>query len=53
MSVGDDRATLFMSDGAYRVLAWLIGTPDLYRVSEYTDIGRPGLVASWAEDAFR
>ena len=41
------------SDGAHRVLAWRIGTPDLYRVSEYTDIGRPGLVASWAEDAFR
>ena len=41
------------SDGAYRVLAWRIGTPDLYRVSEYTDIVRPGFVASWAEDAFR
>jgi len=41
------------SDGAYRVLAWRIGTPDLYRVSEYADIVRPGFVASWAEDAFR
>jgi hypothetical protein len=41
------------SDGTYRVLAWRIGTPDLYRVSEYTDIVRPGFVASWAEDAFR
>ena len=41
------------TDGTHRVLAWRIGTPDLYRVSEYTDIERPGFVASWAEEAFR
>ena len=42
------------SDGAYRVLAWRVGTPDVYRVSEYTDLPPPELRRrSWAEDAFR
>jgi hypothetical protein len=41
------------TDGTHRVLAWRIGTQDLYRVSEYVDIERPGFVASWAEEAFR
>jgi hypothetical protein len=40
-------------DGAYRVLAWRVGTPDLYRVSEYTDLPPRNFSASWAEDAFR
>ncbi len=40
------------SAGTYRVLAWRVGTPDLYRVSEYVDIPRQYAIASWAEDAF-
>ena len=40
-------------DGAYRVLAWRVGTPDLYRVSEYTNLPRRNFSASWPEDAFR
>jgi hypothetical protein len=40
-------------DGAYRVLAWRVGTPDVYRVSDYTDLPPRNFSASWAEDAFR
>ena len=40
------------SAGTYRVLAWRVGTPDLYRVSEYTNVPRRLVAASWAEDAF-
>ena len=40
------------SAGTYRVLAWRVGTPDLYRVSEYVDVPRQYAIASWAEDAF-
>ncbi len=41
------------SNGAYRVLAWRVGTPDVYRVSDYTDLPARSFSASWAEDAFR
>ena len=40
-------------DGAYRVLAWRVGTPDLYRVSEYVDLPPRNFSASWAENAFQ
>ncbi|MEO6509479.1 MAG: hypothetical protein ABIO16_00700 [Nocardioides sp.] len=40
-------------DGAHRVLAWRVGTPDVYRVSEYTDLPERNFSASWAEDAFQ
>jgi hypothetical protein len=40
------------SAGTYHVLAWRVGTPDLYRVSEYTSVPRRLVAASWAEDAF-
>jgi hypothetical protein len=40
------------SGTGYRILAWRVGTPDLYRVSQYTDVPRQFAVASWAEDAF-
>ena len=40
------------SSGSYRVLVWRVGTPDLYRVSEFTDFPRQGAAMSWAEDAF-
>ncbi len=40
-------------DGAYRVLAWRVGTPDLYRVSEYVDLPPRNFTASWAENAFQ
>ncbi len=35
-----------------QVLAWRVGTPDLYRVSAFTDVPRPFAASSWAEDAF-
>ena len=38
--------------GSYRLLAWRVGTPDLYRVSEYINVPRQSAPASWAEDAF-
>jgi hypothetical protein len=40
-------------DGSYRILAWRVGTPDLYRVSEYVDLPPRNFSASWAENAFR
>ena len=40
------------SNPVYRVLAWRVGTPDLYRVSQFTDVPRQYALASWAEDAF-
>ena len=41
------------TEGAYRVLAWRVGTPDLYRVGDYTGLPPRNFSASWAEDAFR
>jgi hypothetical protein len=40
------------SAGTYKVLAWRVGTGDVYRVSEYTNVPRRLVAASWAEDAF-
>jgi hypothetical protein len=41
-----------VSRGEWRVLAWRVGTPDLYRVSVLTDFPWSGPVFSWAENAF-
>ena len=38
--------------GGYRVLAWRVGTPDLYRVCEYIDFPRGASRPAGREDAF-
>jgi hypothetical protein len=40
------------SGGEWRVLAWRVGTPDLYRVSLLTDFPWSGPAFGWAESAF-
>jgi len=41
------------SDWGSRVLAWWVGTPDVYCVNDHTDLPARSFSASWAEDAFR
>ena len=40
------------SGNGRRVLAWRVGTPDLYQVSQVTDVPRQYAFSSWAELAF-
>ncbi len=50
-----DNETLAFESGALRVLAWRVGTRDLYRLAELTGLaaGREAVDASWAWEALR